>query len=589
MRCCRLLSSLALNDVRLLDPRRRDRRRHRRARPRRARRPARASCRWPTPRSSASAPSPPSTSAGAARLAAGHARRGRGDAACGDDRGLPSLRIRGLQIAITTLAFQVAGRELPVHPPGRHRRRQDLERPAFLASDIRLYLFALACAGGRARRAPAAGGHAGRRARSSRCATSRPGPSASASSPGRPSCSPTRISGCDRRPRRRAARVKEGSISAKDPFVLLESLQLVAIVVVGGAGSARRHHHRRGLSSKGLPQFIEQITIRSTSRSSDHRAACRSLSAALLVGPSSPSPRASAACLRTSAGSIDRRLRPSQGNGPRRARRPPTPVAARPQAAALPRRARGRCRCACRCRRCSRPTTSPCSTAASTRSSASDPRGAAGRDRRPDRRQRRRQVDVLQRGVGPRAGAPGRSATAASSWSGGPPARSAARSASPARSRTWGWCAPRPSPRTCCSRRPGSRATAAAAGILGLGATLPRERELRRRADLALELFGLDHLAGERLGDLPYGTMRIVEIAAAVAAGPDLLLLDEATAGPRTRGVARARRPLPRPARRARPHARGHRAPRAADRPGVRLLLLPRVGRAHRRGHARPT
>lgn len=71
----------------------------------------------------------------------------------------------------------------------------------------------------------------------------------------------------------------------------------------------------------------------------------------------------------------------------------------------------------------------------------------------------------------------------------------------------------------------------AAAGILGLGGTLAQERELRRRVDLALDLFGLEHLAGERLGDLPYGTMRIVEIAAAVACGPDLLLLDEASAG----------------------------------------------------------
>ena len=71
----------------------------------------------------------------------------------------------------------------------------------------------------------------------------------------------------------------------------------------------------------------------------------------------------------------------------------------------------------------------------------------------------------------------------------------------------------------------------AAAGILALGATVGTERELRRRADVALELFGLDHLADERLGDLPYGTMRIVEIASAVATGPDLLLLDEATAG----------------------------------------------------------
>ena len=69
------------------------------------------------------------------------------------------------------------------------------------------------------------------------------------------------------------------------------------------------------------------------------------------------------------------------------------------------------------------------------------------------------------------------------------------------------------------------------AGILALGSTVSTERELRKRADLALELFGLTHLRDERLGDLPYGTMRITEIAAAVSAGPELLLLDEATAG----------------------------------------------------------
>ena len=72
---------------------------------------------------------------------------------------------------------------------------------------------------------------------------------------------------------------------------------------------------------------------------------------------------------------------------------------------------------------------------------------------------------------------------------------------------------------------------AAAVGIAGLGGSVRTESELRRRARLALELLGLDHLAGERLGSLPYGTMRMVEIASAVAAGPDLLLLDEATAG----------------------------------------------------------
>jgi branched-chain amino acid transport system permease protein len=71
----------------------------------------------------------------------------------------------------------------------------------------------------------------------------------------------------------------------------------------------------------------------------------------------------------------------------------------------------------------------------------------------------------------------------------------------------------------------------AVAGLFALGGSIATERELRRRADEALELFGLTHLADERLGDLPYGTMRIVEIASAVASGPDLLLLDEASAG----------------------------------------------------------
>ena len=69
------------------------------------------------------------------------------------------------------------------------------------------------------------------------------------------------------------------------------------------------------------------------------------------------------------------------------------------------------------------------------------------------------------------------------------------------------------------------------AGILRLGDTAQTEKQLRHRAGLALELFGLSHLRGERLGALPYGTMRMVELASAVATGADLLLFDEATAG----------------------------------------------------------
>ena len=126
---------------------------------------------------------------------------------------------------------------------------------------------------------------------------------------------------------------------------------------------------------------------------------------------------------------------------------------------------------------------------------------------------------------------------------------------------------------------------AAAVGILGLGGSVRTERELRRRGGIALEVFGLDHLAHERVGSLPYGTMRIVEIAAAVAAGPDLLLLDEATAG---LGPEES-------------HALGdrflavrdeldltlviveHHVPLVAR---VRLRVLPRVGRPHRRRQA---
>ncbi|MDA8398810.1 MAG: ATP-binding cassette domain-containing protein [Actinomycetota bacterium] len=68
-------------------------------------------------------------------------------------------------------------------------------------------------------------------------------------------------------------------------------------------------------------------------------------------------------------------------------------------------------------------------------------------------------------------------------------------------------------------------------GILALPRTISTERKLRRQANLSLELFGLDHLADIPLGDLPHGTMRLVEVAAAVTTVPDLLLLDEATAG----------------------------------------------------------
>ncbi len=69
------------------------------------------------------------------------------------------------------------------------------------------------------------------------------------------------------------------------------------------------------------------------------------------------------------------------------------------------------------------------------------------------------------------------------------------------------------------------------AGILRLGGSARTERQLRDRAEKALQIFGLEHLREQRLGALSYGTMRMVELASAVASGADLLFFDEASAG----------------------------------------------------------
>jgi ABC-type branched-subunit amino acid transport system ATPase component len=57
------------------------------------------------------------------------------------------------------------------------------------------------------------------------------------------------------------------------------------------------------------------------------------------------------------------------------------------------------------------------------------------------------------------------------------------------------------------------------------------ERRARAHAIETLDRFGLADLAGERIGELPYGTRKMVDVVRALASEPELLLLDEPTSG----------------------------------------------------------
>ena len=68
-------------------------------------------------------------------------------------------------------------------------------------------------------------------------------------------------------------------------------------------------------------------------------------------------------------------------------------------------------------------------------------------------------------------------------------------------------------------------------GILRLPRYWKQEKHQHERALELLEIFGMQDLADERAGSLPYGAQRRLEIVRALATDPKLLLLDEPAAG----------------------------------------------------------
>lgn len=76
-----------------------------------------------------------------------------------------------------------------------------------------------------------------------------------------------------------------------------------------------------------------------------------------------------------------------------------------------------------------------------------------------------------------------------------------------------------------------SERTSFLADLLGLPSVTRQNRQTRATALALLERVGLKDVADVSAGSLPYGALKRLEIARALAAGPKVLLLDEPAAG----------------------------------------------------------
>jgi branched-chain amino acid transport system ATP-binding protein len=70
-----------------------------------------------------------------------------------------------------------------------------------------------------------------------------------------------------------------------------------------------------------------------------------------------------------------------------------------------------------------------------------------------------------------------------------------------------------------------------ASGLTRIGASRWFEREIRERADATLEGMGFQRYARTPVGRLSHGQQRIVEIGCALVTSPELVMLDEPSAG----------------------------------------------------------